>query len=44
MLAPGLRVVFVKPYAIYYTVRRRDVVVVRILHGARNALAQFDDT
>ena len=41
-LAPGLRVTFVSPYAIYYVPLADAVVIVRVIHGARDiaALAQ----
>jgi len=38
-LAPGLRVTFHAPYAIYYMPLADAVVVVRVLHGARDAAA-----
>ncbi|UZX13663.1 type II toxin-antitoxin system RelE/ParE family toxin [Methylocystis sp. MJC1] len=38
-LGCGLRVIFQGNYAIYYLVQAREVVVVRVLHGARDAAA-----
>jgi toxin ParE1/3/4 len=38
-LAPGLRVTFHSPYAIYYRPLPDRVVIVRILHGARDIAA-----
>jgi toxin ParE1/3/4 len=38
-LAPGLRATFLGNYAIYYFVRMEEVVVVRVLHAARDATA-----
>jgi toxin ParE1/3/4 len=35
-LAPGLRVTFQNPYAIYYMPQESAVVIVRIIHGARD--------
>jgi len=37
--APGLRVVFHGAYAIYYTPRPEALVIVRVLHGARDTTA-----
>jgi toxin ParE1/3/4 len=34
--APGLRVIFHGAYAIYYTPRPEALVIVRVLHGARD--------
>ncbi len=41
-LGKGLRVVFHKVYAIYYTYNETELTLVRVLHGARDvkALAQ----
>jgi len=33
----GLRVVFNTPYAIYYLPSDRELVIVRVLHSARDA-------
>jgi toxin ParE1/3/4 len=41
-LAPGLRVTFLKNYAIYYRPYETDVVIIRVLHGARDANAIAD--
>lgn len=38
-LAPGLRVTFHSPYAIYYRVQADAVVIVRVIHGARDIAA-----
>ncbi len=38
-LALGLRVTFHGAYAIYYTPRLDALVIVRVLHGARDAAA-----
>lgn len=38
-LAPNLRVTFHRPYAIYYRPSRDAIVIVRVLHGARDAAA-----
>ena len=37
--APGLRVTFHSPYAIYYLVRPEAIVIVRVIHGARDIAA-----
>jgi toxin ParE1/3/4 len=38
-LAPGLRVTFHQAYAVYYTALPEAVVIVRVLHGARDVAA-----
>jgi len=38
-LAPGLRVTFQSPYAIYYLAQADELVIVRVVHSARNATA-----
>jgi toxin ParE1/3/4 len=38
-LAPGLRVTFYKAYAIYYRPLADAVVIIRVLHGARDIAA-----
>jgi toxin ParE1/3/4 len=38
-IAPGLRVSFQGNYAIYYAPRGGALVIVRVLHGARDAAA-----
>ena len=38
-LAPGLRVTFHSPYAIYYRPLADAVVIIRVLHGARDVAA-----
>ena len=35
----GLRVVFEGNYAVYYTVSEIELVIIRVLHGARDAAA-----
>ena len=38
-LAPGMRVTFQASYAIYYKALAGSVVIVRVLHGARDVAA-----
>jgi toxin ParE1/3/4 len=38
-LAPGLRVTFHRNYAIYYQPRPTEIVIIRVLHGARDVAA-----
>ena len=38
-LAPGLRVTFHQPYAVYYTALDDAVLIIRVLHGARDVAA-----
>ena len=38
-IAPGLRVTFHGAYAIYYQAREQEIVIVRVLHGARDLAA-----
>ncbi len=38
-LSPGLRVHFHQKYALYYRHTDREVVIVRVLHGSRDARA-----
>jgi toxin ParE1/3/4 len=38
-LAPGLRVKFHGAYAIYYTPTGRELIVIRVLRGARDTAA-----
>jgi toxin ParE1/3/4 len=38
-LGVGLRVIFHSPYAIYYLPTETEVVIVRVLHGARDVVA-----
>lgn len=40
-LAPGLRVLPYRDYVIYYQVADDALVIVRVLHGARDARALF---
>jgi plasmid stabilization system protein ParE len=38
---PGLRVHFYRSYAMYYTSTETELIIVRVLHGARDARALF---
>jgi len=38
-LAKGLRVAFHGNYALYYAVQYPELIIVRVLHGARDAAA-----
>jgi toxin ParE1/3/4 len=38
-LAPGLRVYFAGNYAVYYFHNERELIVIRVLRGARDAAA-----
>lgn len=38
-LGAGLRVIFHNPYAIYYRHTETEVIIVRVLHGARDVAA-----
>jgi toxin ParE1/3/4 len=38
-LAPGLRVTFQGNYGIYYVLRDHEVIIVRVLHSARDVTA-----
>jgi toxin ParE1/3/4 len=38
-LAAGLRVIIEGNYAIYYTVTETEIVIIRVLHGARDTAA-----
>jgi toxin ParE1/3/4 len=38
-LSAGLRVTFRDPYAIYYRPLAEAIVIIRVLHGARDAAA-----
>ena len=38
-LGKGLRVTFHSHYAIYYLIQKSEVIIVRVLHGARDAAA-----
>ena len=42
-LAPGLRVHFHQKYALYYRHTDREVIIVRVLHGSRDARALLGD-
>jgi toxin ParE1/3/4 len=39
VLAPGLRVTFAGNYALYYRHDARELILVRVLHGARDVAA-----
>jgi toxin ParE1/3/4 len=41
-LAPGLRVAFQSPYAIYYLTDAQSVTIIRVLYGARDLGAIAD--
>ncbi|PKR57219.1 type II toxin-antitoxin system RelE/ParE family toxin [Thalassospira lohafexi] len=41
-LSPGLRVCIHRNYAIYYRIIPSGLVILRVLHGARDTTAQFD--
>jgi plasmid stabilization system protein ParE len=38
----GLRVIFKTPYAVYYLPRDQELIIVRVLHSARDATAIAD--
>jgi toxin ParE1/3/4 len=40
--AAGLRVTFEGNFAIYYTATAAELVIIRVLHGARDAAALAD--
>lgn len=40
-LIPGLRVLFHAGYGIYYVIRPANVVIIRVIHQARDAAAQL---
>lgn len=40
-LASGLRVHFYKSYAIYYMFNETELIIVHVVHGARDAAALF---
>ncbi len=42
-LATNLRVKFHRAYATYYTPAARELIIIRVLHGARDAGAIADD-
>jgi plasmid stabilization system protein ParE len=37
-LVQGLRVIFYEVYAIYYTYNETELTIIRVLHGARDAI------
>lgn len=41
-LGAGLRVIFHSPYAIYYLLAVTEVIIIRVLHGARDVVAIAD--
>jgi toxin ParE1/3/4 len=38
-ISRGLRVTFHRPYAVYYVVYSHEMVIVRVVHGARDVAA-----
>jgi toxin ParE1/3/4 len=42
-LSPGLRVIFCRDYAIYYRYTETSVIIVRVIHGARDVVALVAD-
>lgn len=42
-LAPGIRVIFCRKYAIYYTHSHQAVTILRVVHGAQDVAALFRD-
>ncbi|MEE9145085.1 MAG: type II toxin-antitoxin system RelE/ParE family toxin [Candidatus Binatia bacterium] len=40
-LAPGLRVHFYGQYAIYYQATEMELIIIRVVHGARDRSALF---
>nr|WP_217356627.1 type II toxin-antitoxin system RelE/ParE family toxin [Ruegeria sp. HKCCA0370] len=42
-LAAGLRVHFHRNYAIYYTFTNTELIIVHVVHGARDVAALFSD-
>jgi toxin ParE1/3/4 len=40
-LAPGLRAHFYRDYVIYYSFTDTEVIVIRVVHGSRDAAALF---
>lgn len=41
-LGAGLRVALHGKYALYYTVRETEIIIVRVVHGARDHAAMAD--
>jgi toxin ParE1/3/4 len=41
MLDAGIRFVVVEPYLVFYRVRDREIVVLRVLHARRDALGEL---
>ena len=42
-LSTGMRVIFHGAYAIYYLPDKEDVIVLRVLHGARDVVSIADE-
>jgi plasmid stabilization system protein ParE len=42
-LGQGIRVTFCRKYALYYRYSDHAVTILRVLHGAQDAAARFDD-
>jgi toxin ParE1/3/4 len=42
-LGPGIRSMAMAPYVIFYEALTDGIVIVRVLHGARDVEAQFED-
>jgi len=40
-LAPGLRTHFYRDYVIYYQFTEIELIIVRVVHGSRDAVALF---
>ena len=40
-LAPGMRAVYHRSYAIYYEATDAEIVVLRVIHGSRDIAALF---
>jgi toxin ParE1/3/4 len=40
-LGPGIRSISLSPYVIYYEVTDEAVIILRVLHGARDPHVQF---
>ncbi len=41
-LSPGLRAHFYRGYAIYYEVTEKEIIIVRVTHGAKDQATLFD--
>jgi toxin ParE1/3/4 len=42
-LGPGIRSIAMPPYVIFYEALPYGVVILRVLHGARDVMAQFEE-